>query len=142
MHAAIQFDNPCLGELQYEGTVMAIAMGGAFIAFLVDYTGLQYLRRKQRLELDRFGNEHAKVAGLRIRHIHLDKSETAADHIEDINIDSDRMMRLEAMRKSSNEEERLGVMIMEGGIIFHSICMFFFEIVRESAKFKQWLVYF
>lgn len=124
MHAAIQFDNPCLGELQYEATVMALAMAGAFIAFLVDYTGVQYLRKKQRYDMDRFGNQNARVAGMRIRHIHLDKFETSTVQVEDVTAETDRMMRLEAMRKSSNDEEKLGVVIMEGGIIFHSIRTF------------------
>ncbi|KAF2431658.1 Zinc/iron permease, partial [Tothia fuscella] len=57
MHAVLQFLNPCVGEMEYEGTVMAIAMGGAFFSFLVDYAGVQYLRRYRKHQDSRPQNE-------------------------------------------------------------------------------------
>ncbi|KFY40905.1 hypothetical protein V494_03282, partial [Pseudogymnoascus sp. VKM F-4513 (FW-928)] len=38
-HAELMFGNECLGELKYEATTTAIAMAGAFLAFLIEYLG-------------------------------------------------------------------------------------------------------
>lgn len=108
----MQFNNPCVGELEYEGTVMSIAMTGAFISFLVDYGGIQYLRRKhehhgQHLtdQPDPFmsGQASDKKAG---RTLPIESVETA---------------ETSSLRQRERDEAKLSVFIMEGGIIFHSI---------------------
>jgi hypothetical protein len=40
------FSNSCLGVLKYESTATSIAMAGAFLSFIIDYTGnrLAYAR--------------------------------------------------------------------------------------------------
>ena len=112
MHAVLQFDSPCVGELAYEGTVMAIAMAGAFISFLVDYMGLQYLK----LFRERRGSPIPEEGRTRPSATYREKHSTTVARVE--NVESSQLMALQ----NHNEEERLSVIIMEGGIIFHSIC--------------------
>jgi zinc transporter 1/2/3 len=46
------FQNPCLGELEYEATAAAILIGGLLVSFLIEYIGQRYIQ-----------NEHKKAKG-------------------------------------------------------------------------------
>ncbi|KAF1990196.1 Zip-domain-containing protein [Aulographum hederae CBS 113979] len=125
MHAAIEFANPCIGELEYEGTVMAIAMGGAFLSFLVDFAGAQYLRRRYENHGARVDEERHRRDGLPENPFD-EKNAAIVDQIDGSRVLQNRFGRpneneLFDAKKKAIEEEKLSVMIMEGGIIFHSI---------------------
>lgn len=40
------FQNPCVGDLGYEGTAAAILMAGIFISFLVEYFGERIMKAR------------------------------------------------------------------------------------------------
>ena len=90
---------------------MAIAMAGAFISFLVDYAGIQYLKRHR----NRRGSPLPEESGTMRPATHDKMNAATIAHIENVENSQLLLMRERA------EDERLSVMIMEGGIIFHSI---------------------
>jgi zinc transporter 1/2/3 len=131
MHAVLQFQNPCVGQLVYEGTVMAIMMAGAFISFLVDFAGVQYLRRYHEHHGARLGDGRRQARAVVVRRArqvgNMDKMDTIVEEIEEMptvrRLETNELM---AMRRNRVDEEKLSVFIMEGGIIFHSIREFGF----------------
>jgi solute carrier family 39 (zinc transporter), member 1/2/3 len=46
-HAYLMFTNPCLGRLHYEATTSAIVMAGIFLAFLFEYIGHRIVISRQ-----------------------------------------------------------------------------------------------
>jgi hypothetical protein len=112
----------------YEGTVMAIAMGGAFISFLVDYAGVKYLRRYHEHHGGQLSDdvERGPAPKSAVRRYQGGKKVVIVDHIEEIRAEGEQIRPLEtnkllALRRNGVDEEKLSVFIMEGGIIFHSI---------------------
>jgi zinc transporter 1/2/3 len=110
----MQFDNPCLGGLEYEPTPFAVTMAGAFLSFLVDYSGIRILA-------------HQTAQRQRAREEMSGANQTQQDAISPISSDGkDAFEQYDAARandlkRNQAEEQKLGVFIMEGGIIFHSI---------------------
>jgi len=42
------FQNPCLGELEYEATAAAIVMAGLLLSFLIEYIGQRYIQNEHK----------------------------------------------------------------------------------------------
>lgn len=102
-HAQLMFANPCVGSLTYEATTSAIVVAGLFLSFLLDYVGHRAISaRKLRSTSsvhsanDVEDSQQKDVAG-------IVRSNVAPGH--NISFDAD---------------DKLNVMIMEAGIIFHS----------------------
>lgn len=120
-HADLMFGNKCLGELKYEGTTAAIFMGGLFLSFLVDYLGARFVQWRQKKTV----RSSAEVA--------ITSADTKSDdgstpsstpnhgsghgHGHDSHGHG-------ALREATPMEEKINVMNLEAGIIFHSICKF------------------
>lgn len=51
-HAQLQFQNPCLQGVNFEGTTAAIVMGGLFASFLVEFIGQRIVRAKMAKGID------------------------------------------------------------------------------------------
>ncbi|KAF1812479.1 Zip-domain-containing protein [Eremomyces bilateralis CBS 781.70] len=122
-HAFLQFLNPCLGELSFESTATVIAMAGVFISFLVDYAGLRYLssRAKHGTSTDIYPSRI--LAPLQQRDM---KSPRAIER--DLAIWDQEGI-------AQHEKEKLHVMIMEAGMIFHSILLGVLLTVTPAANF-------
>ncbi|KZF23736.1 Zip-domain-containing protein [Xylona heveae TC161] len=104
-HAQLMFANECLGTLTYEATTTAIAMAGAFLAFLFEYIG-------GRLVMSRSSR----------------KSSPGTDHGSDIEQvtpkEDQRKHGLTALGHGhglAKSDDHFKVGVMEAGIIFHSI---------------------
>lgn len=113
--AFLEFESPCVDEwIVYEPTPMAVALGGIFFAFLVDYCGVRIL---------------AYQAAKTQREIDINSSPALSQQDENISPISigpkDNFARYDAaqarIKRCLMEEKKIGVYIMEGGIIFHSI---------------------
>ncbi|OAX77503.1 hypothetical protein ACJ72_08198 [Emergomyces africanus] len=116
-HAQLMFSNPCLGALEYEATAAAIAMAGIFLSFLVEYAGNRFLlNRKPGC------NPHA--------HCDVDPLPSATkstDGIDADGIDAERTTPPTLTNLGHHHhtlarpDDKLSVMVMEAGILFHSI---------------------
>jgi zinc transporter 1/2/3 len=116
-HAVLQFDNPCVGELQYEPTPMAVTMSGAFLSFLVDYIGIRILANQTEKSLRRNNEQHQTNQAQQD-----DAISPVSVEIKDAFAEYD--MAQAHIKRNQIEEKKLGVFLMEGGIIFHSISEF------------------
>lgn len=55
------FGNPCLGEMQYEGTTSAIVMAGLFLSFIVEYVGHRIVLAKAKSAANLTPTEKSKA---------------------------------------------------------------------------------
>jgi zinc transporter 1/2/3 len=119
-HASLMFGNECLGELQYEGTTAAIFMAGLFLSFLVDYVGARFVQWRQNKRIASSAEvPTAALAG-------DDKSGgTASSTPENEFMRSHGLPHAHgSMHVATPMEERINVMNLEAGIVFHSIRKF------------------
>ena len=104
------FGNECLGELTYEGTTAAIFMGGLFISFLVDYISKRFLLWRQA---KRSGGHDAEATASSSPGVKTASPANSAviashDYTEDVEPQADA-------------DARINVLVLEAGIIFHSL---------------------
>ncbi|OBT60598.1 hypothetical protein VE03_10040 [Pseudogymnoascus sp. 23342-1-I1] len=132
-HAELMFGNECLGELKYEATTTAIAMGGAFVAFLIEYFGhrLATWRRRTLSAASASAsapNEETAAAGADLKgHSHSDSDSpglAALSHHYNTEPCS-----------SVNPNDTITVLVLEAGIIFHSILLGITLIVAGDSVF-------
>lgn len=125
-HAELMFGNECLGELKYEGTTAAIFMAGLFLSFLVDYLGARFVQWRQ----NKHAGSNAEVPPATDDNKSAGSSSTP-DH--DFNRSHGLAHTHGAVRAVSPMEEKINVMNLEAGIIFHSI--------RKSRPLQLQVVY-
>lgn len=59
--ATEEFNNPCIGDIEYKPTPLAFVLAGLFISFLIEYLGARLLRwRANTLEARRNENENSE----------------------------------------------------------------------------------
>lgn len=114
-HAALIWGNSCL-RLSYEATGPAITMAGLFVAFLIEYVAYRLLGKS------RINNKEIQGA-----HIHdVEQGNNHADSIQDSMENSIEKSPENVSAHSINSlvdprKEKISVMILEAGIVFHSI---------------------
>ncbi|KAJ5376629.1 hypothetical protein N7509_013515 [Penicillium cosmopolitanum] len=129
-HATLMFTNDCLGELDYEGTTSAIVMVGIFLAFLLEYFGHRVMVARSRKGsapcIDGTGcqeeSESRKDGSQSTQHptiAHLGHS-----HGED----------------PTKPATKFSVLVMEAGILFHSILIGLTLVVAGDSFYKTLLV--
>ena len=114
-HAQLMFSNQCLGVLEYEATTAAIFMAGLFLSFVVDYLGARFVQWRSSKHVG--GTEAAVATG-------SDKSgstSASASPDHDFNRSHGLPHAHGPMRAATPMEEKINVMNLEAGIIFHSI---------------------
>lgn len=98
------FGNECLGELQYEATTTAIAVAGAFLTFVLQYTTFRLYTARSRV---------VKSAAGQVESTNGEGSDKSSQtHVP---IMQDHLPKL---------DDPLSVLILEMGIIFHSASMY------------------
>lgn len=114
-HAELMFSNECLGRLEYEGTTAAIFMAGLFLSFLVDYLGARFVQWRQSKHSSS-GTEVPAVAG------DNKSGEVASTPSSDQGSDHGHAGHAHGpMRIATPMEQKINVINLEAGIIFHSI---------------------
>ncbi|KAH4203711.1 hypothetical protein HBI04_020110 [Parastagonospora nodorum] len=114
-HADLMFSNSCLGELQYEGTTAAIFMAGLFLSFLVDYLGARFVQWRQNKHVSGSAEVPAATGD--------DKSAGSGTASQDTDVlrGHGHGHAHGVAREPTPMEEKINVMNLEAGIIFHSI---------------------
>ncbi|EER28227.1 ZIP Zinc transporter family protein [Coccidioides posadasii C735 delta SOWgp] len=105
-HAQLTFANRCLGRLQYEATATAIMMAGLFLTFLLEYFGHRVMASRIRPESDREGSVSSSTQQANQK----DSSTTCA-------------VAPEMSHQHAPRSDKLSVILMEAGIVFHSIIL-------------------
>ncbi len=100
-HAELMFNNECIGAIRYESTATAVAMAGVFLSFLIEYIGMRIVMLRPApspdVQSEATGpTNHGKGDGIVL---------TDLGHHHGL----------------SPENFMLSVLVMEAGIIFHSI---------------------
>ncbi|KAL4951650.1 ZIP zinc transporter-domain-containing protein [Aspergillus filifer] len=134
-HADLMFGNECLGELEYEATTSAVVMAGIFLSFLTEYLGHRFiLARTARSspspsqQTDTGSNVSSKSATADAAatqpHQHTTLAALGHHHGGD----------------PTNPNTKLSVLVMEAGIIFHSILIGITLVVAGDSFYKTLLV--
>ncbi|OGM42792.1 ZIP Zinc transporter [Aspergillus bombycis] len=111
-HANLMFTNECLGELEYEATTSAVVMAGIFLSFLTEYIGHRFIAARG----------HKSAAECCEDTPSNNESATPKENT------APRTMQLTQLSHShggDNANTKLSVMVMEAGVIFHSILIVF-----------------
>lgn len=111
------FANPCVGDLGYEAVSTAIAMSGIFLSFIVEYAGDRYIQTREKLT-----KTDGAIAGVSSKEDPDHPSETSItrEPVEDAN---HRGITVHGSHGHVfGKDDKVSVLVMEAGIIFHSIC--------------------
>ncbi|KAH8667670.1 ZIP zinc transporter-domain-containing protein [Tricladium varicosporioides] len=131
-HAFLMFSNSCLGTLNYEGTTAAIFMAGLFLSFLVEYLGQRLLHWKKvhHGQMETAPSSHTASG---IPNNSKVKSGSRGSDNEDSQMRAVRETPLIAT--PPNTSEMLSVLVLEVGIIFHSILIGLTLVVAGDSFF-------
>lgn len=118
-HAQILFANPCIGELGYEATATAISMAGIFAAFLIEYVGDRVLQIRAK------NKQTITTVGLEASEAVVGKEDTGSNRSEPHVHNHVHTHSHGAHSHGPVVNDKLAVLVMEAGIIFHSIRKFY-----------------
>lgn len=116
-HAELMWGNSCI-SLQYESTASAITMAGIFLAFLIEYVGTRVVKNS------------------------IDKrsAQNSSDHEDQKDINSSEENTVPVHNHNhhfhgSALQDKLSVMLLEAGIVFHSILIGITLVVAGDSFF-------
>ena len=129
-HATLMFTNDCLGELGYEATTSAIVMAGMFLSFLVEFIGHRIIaaRESKRCtpctdsEVTGSQDESRKDGTQATQHATI--AHFGHSHGEDPTLPA----------------TKFSVLVMEAGVLFHSILIGLTLVVAGDSFYKTLLV--
>ncbi|KAJ5185002.1 hypothetical protein N7491_007130 [Penicillium cf. griseofulvum] len=132
-HANLMFTNECLGELEYEATTSAVVMAGMFIAFLLEYIGHRIIvaRNSKRNSAETTPSESQPI-----------EQKGEQDHTQD----QQQQPTLACLGHShgsfdlTGPNSKFSVIVMESGILFHSILIGLTLVVAGDSFYKTLLV--
>lgn len=114
-HGFVMFQNECIGEMQYEATAPAIAMAAAVVTAALDFIGTRAADRKASQGMHLHASPNASAFGASSdggSEADVEKNMPAQPVIADACVHADALFQ---------EEQGWQVMLLEAGIIFHSI---------------------
>ena len=125
-HANLMFANECIGELSYEATTSAIVMAGIFLSFLVEYVGLRVVaahaaRNPKTPAAQTLGDQGKGDSGSPPP----EASRTAFGSLDHHHV---------------GPNSHLSVLVMEAGILFHSILIGLTLVVAGDSFYQTLLI--
>ncbi|KUM61210.1 hypothetical protein ACN42_g5905 [Penicillium freii] len=134
-HANLMFTNECLGELEYEATTSAVVVAGIFIAFLLEYIGHRVIvaRNSKRNPTETVSSESVS-------------QQTQQKGQNDHSPDEQQQCTLAGLGHThgsldlTGPNSKFSVMVMEAGILFHSILIGLTLVVAGDSFYKTLLV--
>lgn len=129
-HANLMWTNKCMKELSYESTGSAITMAGIFLAFLIEYAGNRAVHwRGNRLSKANAGGQLEKNNSVDVSEndsANLDKNATTVSNTQVHNHHEHGLLM---------PKDKVSVLMMEMGIIFHSILIGITLVVAGDSSF-------
>lgn len=117
------FGNDCLGELEYEATTTSIILAGVFLSFLVEYVGHRIVcARRPKEAPSELEPEHQNG------HVHHHNNVLA------------QLGHSHGPEDPTSPDTKFSVMVMEAGIIFHSVIIGVTLVVAGDSFYKTLLV--
>lgn len=150
--AVLQFmDNPCLGELSYEPVGPAFVLAGLFLAFVIEYTFTKLLEKRSDHLTAPHGHDHAlahsdssdlEKSGPEITENNLSTAPSAAPGTTHTHGDGNTHGHNHSEVTGGHgghclidPTDKVSVMIMESGIIFHSILIGVTLVLAPNSNF-------
>ncbi|KAJ5095919.1 hypothetical protein NUU61_005275 [Penicillium alfredii] len=132
-HASLMFTNDCLGELDYEATTSAIVMAGIFLAFLFEYIGHRVIvARGRKTETCASSTSESQEASQKDQH---SSPQTAPQQPMLAHLGHNHGP-MDPFKPSS----KFSVLVMEAGVLFHSILIGLTLVVAGDSFYKTLLV--
>lgn len=100
------FRNECIGTITYEATATTIAMAGIVLSFIVECVGMRIVMRRSQPSAHALPEEG------------IDETNSAS-HNKGPGLG---LTKIGHQHGSSLVDSKLSVLVMESGVIFHSIC--------------------
>ena len=127
-HANLMFTNDCLGELEYEATTSAIVMAGIFLSFLMEYIGHRIiLARGSKTPTTTLESPNPNPGA-------KDHQQPAPETTGLANLSHSHGP------ESINPNTKFSVLVMEAGIVFHSILIGITLVVAGDSFYRTLLV--
>ncbi|KAF1953470.1 Zip-domain-containing protein [Byssothecium circinans] len=122
-HASLMFTNECLGELGYEGTTAAVFLAGLFLSFLVDYMGARIVLGRQNRKGTSSDTETPPIPQETDSKTAVLAGSPSGNHVDHLHL-------------HGSTEDRINVLVLEAGIIFHSLLIGITLVVAGDSFFK------
>lgn len=122
------FTNECLGELEYEATTSAVVVAGIFIAFLLEYIGHRIIvaRNSKNPSVETIPSEsESQQVQPKEQHQHSTLAGLSHSH---------------GSYDLTGPNSKFSVIVMETGILFHSILIGLTLVVAGDSFYKTLLV--
>lgn len=103
------FNNECLGGIAYEPTATAIAMAGLFLSFLIEYIGQRLVMRRSKSISPTGEGATTEIC------------DTANQYKSPASSSGHTLANLGHSHGIDLVNSKFSVLVMEAGIIFHSI---------------------
>ncbi|KAJ5891514.1 uncharacterized protein N7473_007742 [Penicillium subrubescens] len=129
-HASLMFTNECLGELDYEATTSAVVMAGIFLAFLFEYIGYRVTAARAAKAVTSPSEPSSPEQSSRKEDVPSHPQSTLAQmgHSHGVALDPTRPIT------------QFSVIVMEAGVLFHSILIGITLVVAGDSFYKTLLV--
>ncbi|KAL4886903.1 ZIP zinc transporter-domain-containing protein [Aspergillus karnatakaensis] len=126
------FSNPCIGVLQYEATTSAVVMAGLFISFMIEYLGHRFLMSRASRSpsepvaaINNSSDVSSKSAAeAAVPHQHNTLASLGHHHGGD----------------PTDPNTKVSVLVMEAGVVFHSVIIGVTLVVAGDSFYKTLLV--
>ncbi|GAA5976678.1 hypothetical protein JCM10908_005592 [Rhodotorula pacifica] len=135
-HAFVMFSNACLGELAFEPAAAAISLAGVYVVFSVDFFVMRWLRSRgeRRLAARKAAQADGPASSTN------SSSDLAKERISDQNdLGHCHGPAREIATDFSSSQAHFDVLILEAGIIFHSIMI---GVSLGASGGDQWIPLF
>lgn len=139
------FNNECLGRLEYEATASAIVMAGIFLSFLFEYVGHRCILARTSdtghgqenpcvgKNTGSSGDDSAAQSGLEIDP-ETSTAQTRGHTLPGLGHDHDH-----TLNDPTNPDTKLSVVVMEAGVLFHSILIGLTLVVAGDSFYRTLL---
>ncbi|KAJ5675948.1 hypothetical protein N7462_008845 [Penicillium macrosclerotiorum] len=129
-HASLMFTNECLGELDYEATTSAVVMAGIFLAFLSEYAGHRFMAARARIA----PSSTVETPETQLSSHKASPPSTQPSNL--VHLGHSHGLPLDPTKPNS----KFSVLVMEAGVLFHSILIGLTLVVAGDSFYKTLLV--